>query len=357
MKILHVANIKTNLANGMNAVIPQHVLQQAKYVDIRFLNTNNINIDCLKDYQIAYDKQKDFINNLEGFIPDLVIIHGTNYFEYIKIYKKLLIKNIPYVIVPHGCITKQALKKKWFKKKLAYMFFFNRFVQKSIGVQCLSERESDNILIKCNKFIATNGIDIPDIKSKTFNTDKVNLLYIARLEYKIKGLDLLLGAIYKLKDFFRENNVVLKMYGPFVCEREKVIFDEIDKKGLRDIVILNDAIFGEDKINAINNGDLFIQTSRSEGMPVGIIEAMSYGLPCILSEGTTLAEAVIEHEIGYAAQNDTDDIAKAIERAISDRNNWTIKSQNAKVFVKNNFAWDKVAKETVDKYRELLNAK
>lgn len=357
MRILHVANIKTNLANGMNAVIPQHVLHQAKFADIRFLNINNVNIDCLKNYQLAYDNPKDFINNLEGFKPDLVIIHGINYFEYIRIYKKLLKNNIPYVIVPHGCITQQALNKKRFKKKLAYTLFFNRFIQKSIGIQCLSKRESDNILIKCNKFIASNGIDIPDIKCKIFNTDKVNLLYIARLEYKIKGLDLLLGAVYKLREFFRENNVILKMYGPFVCDREKVIFDEIDKKGLRDIVVLNDAIFGEDKINAINNGDLFIQTSRSEGMPVGIIEAMSYGLPCILSEGTTLAEAADKYNLGYAAQNEIDDIAKAIERAIGDRNNWNIKSHNAKEFVKNNFAWDKVANETVDKYRELLNAK
>lgn len=357
MKILHVANITTNFANGMNVVIPQHVLQQAKYVDIKFLNINNVNIDCLKDYQIAYDKHKDFINNLEGFIPDLVIIHGTNYFEYIKIYKNLLTKNIPYVIVPHGCITKQALNKKWFKKKLAFTLFFNRFIHKSIGVQCLSAKEANYIQIKCNKFIATNGFDMPDIESKTFNTDKINILFLARLDYKLKGLDLLLGAVYKLRELFRKNNVILSIYGPFVCNREKVIFNEIDKKGLRDIVLLSDAIFGEDKINAIRNSDLFILTSRNEGMPIGIIEAMSYGLPCILSEGTTLAEAAEEYNLGYSAQDDIDDIASAIERAISDRNNWSLKSQNAKEFVKNNFAWDKVAKETVKEYEEIVNAK
>ena len=51
-----------------------------------------------------------------------------------------------------------------------------------------------------------------------------------------------------------------------------------------DIVKLHDPVFGEEKINTLLKSDIFIQLSRKEGLPLGILETMNAGLPVILTE-------------------------------------------------------------------------
>lgn len=38
--------------------------------------------------------------------------------------------------------------------------------------------------------------------------------------------------------------------------------------------------------------DLFIQTSRHEGMPMGLLEALSIGVPCLVTVGTSLGHII-----------------------------------------------------------------
>ena len=48
-----------------------------------------------------------------------------------------------------------------------------------------------------------------------------------------------------------------------------------------EVVKLNREIDEEEKRQILLDTDVFIQTSRFEGMPMGILEALSYGLPCL----------------------------------------------------------------------------
>ena len=43
-----------------------------------------------------------------------------------------------------------------------------------------------------------------------------------------------------------------------------------------------------------------------------------------------------------------------LERAILDRKNWQEKSQNAIELIKGEFLWDKIAVDTVEKYKEII---
>ena len=38
--------------------------------------------------------------------------------------------------------------------------------------------------------------------------------------------------------------------------------------------------------------DLFIHTFRFEGHPIAVLEALSYGIPCLLTPGTNMAGEV-----------------------------------------------------------------
>ena len=79
--------------------------------------------------------------------PDLVVFQECYRKWYIKIGKQLEKKNIPYIIIPHGELGKEAQQSKHLKKVLANLVFFNRFTDKALGIQCLSQRlrqEEDN---------------------------------------------------------------------------------------------------------------------------------------------------------------------------------------------------------------------
>ena len=100
--------------------------------------------------------------------------------------------------------------------------------------------------------------------------------------------------------------------------------------------------------------DAFIQTSRTEGMPMGILETLSYGLPCMITEGTTLGKFVNESDAGWVCPTNSDEIAKMLTLAISQKDELFKKSQNARRAVELSFSWNMIAEQTIEKYKGLL---
>lgn len=350
MIVLHVAKIQTNLDNGVNAVVPKHVIEQGNYAQTALLNINNVSIGGVK--QLQYNGSESFPESLEAPFnrPDIVVFHEVNVIEFIQLYKKLKKAGIPYIIVPHGEITEQALKKKWLKKKIAYFLWFNSFVKNAIKIQCLSESEQSRVKLTKNTVVIGNGTDIP-VRTKTdFSEKGLRLIYIGRLERHIKGLDLLIGAMAKIADFARENGISLDIYGPDVLGRKADIQSLIDENGVEDLVKIYDPVFGEAKENALLSHDIFIQTSRTEGLPLGVLEAMAYAMPVILTKGTSMMESMEKCDGGYSAGSTVEEIEKALIKAYSDKKDWSKKGNNGRKFIIENYSWAKIGKEETEKY-------
>ncbi len=356
MKILHIAQITNNLTNGVNAVVPQHIKYQSAFADIKFVNLNKIFIDGLHEWQFEFNQIEDILKDFDkqNFVPNLVIIHEVNNISNIKLGKILRKAKIPYLIVPHGELVKLALRKKWIKKKIAYILLFNKFIRKAIAIQCLSQVELENIKIKTpKKFVSTNGVTLPDKYKTSFNSDKCNMVYIGRLEWKVKGLDMLFEAMSLIKDFMFQNNVKIDIYGPDIYNRKAEVEQLIMQNNVKDFINIYEPVFGDEKELVLVNSDIFIQTSRHEGMPCGILEALSYGLPCIITEGTNLVSDVIAFDAGYNAGNTIESIADAIKTAVVDSKNWSIKGQNAINLIKQKYEWEMIAQDAINRYKEL----
>lgn len=354
MKILHIANITDNRASGVCVVVPQHIIAQAKFADIAFVNINNKAIPELENFQILVNNNiVDDVKKSFG-LPELVIIHEVNYIDYVHIYKQFKKQNIPYIILPHGELTQDALHKKWLKKKVAYALLFNKFIRSAIAIQCLSQNEADRIKIKTpTKFIATNGVcDIPE-KKRIFSIKCTKLLYIGRLDIIIKGIDRLFDAICINKKYFEQNEITLDIYGPKKSDQKFDVQKLINKKNLANIVFLHEPIYGETKYEIIRNHDLFLQTSRTEGMPMGILEAMNIGLPCFITKGTSFADLLVEFDAGYYAGETVEEIAQNLIKTI-ECDEKEAKSLNAMKLVSTQYLWSNVAEKTIKKYKQLI---
>lgn len=195
---------------------------------------------------------------------------------------------------------------------------------------------------------------MPDSKKAVFSSKGLTFLYIGRLELSIKGLDIMMEAVAKEKEFLKEKGCTFSLYGPDYQGRFENLETVISKLNIGDIVKLHHQIIGKKKENVLLNADVFVQTSRTEGMPMGILEALSYGVPCIVTEGTTLAEKINEHDAGWGVETSIEGVALALRKAVEERATLMEKSKNAVDFVEKEFCWDSIAKETLEKYKNMV---
>lgn len=355
MVILHFASIENSKTSGVSIAVLQHVSAQGQYAETALINTNGIQISDVQT-QLPFCKPFDVRVLPKPFDrPDLAIFQECYRPVYLSIARNLRKNGIPYIIVPHGELGREAQKKKLLKKLVANILLFNRFTEHSMAIQCLSKREYEETAFGKNKFIGTNGVEIPKSKKEDFSSAGVKIIYIGRLDAYHKGLDLLLEAVRLSKPDLIKNKCEIELYGPDYAGRFDHVHSLIQENDVQDLVSLNYEIIGEDKARKLLEADIFIQTSRFEGMPLGILEAMSYGLPCLVSEGTAVGEIISEAHAGWVAKTNAKDIANRLAEAVYERSKWAEYGENGRKAVQEKYSWDKVASDTVKYYEKILH--
>lgn len=103
------------------------------------------------------------------------------------------------------------------------------------------------------------------------------------------------------------------------------------------------------RYNAI--ADLFILPTNYEGLPMVIIEAMSYGKPVVASDVGGISEIVRNGETGYVVENQPEAFAGKIKYLLEDPAAYTRFSTNALKFFKQELTVDKM----VASYLEIYN--
>ena len=342
IKIFYVTCLSENKFSGINSVIEQLFNEICNYANIYWLN--------LGDMIFEVDKRINIVNE-ENYIQNYDIAIFENPFQttkYCKIAKNLKKHNIPYLIVPHGCFHNKALKRKALKKKIAMNTIFKNFLENSYGIQFLTNGEMNNS-VKYNKsIIIPNGI--ADDKMYRQRNEIKNIIFVGRKDIEHKGIDLLLEACNNVKDELKKLNVKVYLYGP-ASKNSNFIKSYITKNNLENIIIDCDAITGKEKKDILYNADAYIQTSRYEGFPMSLLEAFTYGLPTIITEGTNLGNIVKEYNAGYIAKNNVESIEKVLKVAINDKKVCD-KSANARK-LSQHYLWDNVCKITIEEYSKI----
>lgn len=356
MVILHIANIDNNPFSGVSVVVPQYLRSQRKYAQVALINISNEPISGV-DCQFPYHKDTWFNDLPAPFCkPDLVVFQEVYEVAFLKMSAQLRRMRIPYVIVPHGELHCQAQNKKRLKKWVANTFLFNRFIFGAEAIQCLAQTELDGTAFGRKKFLGTNGVNMPDRQKTSFRKKGVGFVYIGRLEMHMKGLDLMLEAVRLKADFMRQNGCHLDMYGPDREGRYAAVENMIREKEIGDIVTLSPAIRGQEKEDTLLGGDIFIQTSRHEGMPMGILEALSYGIPCLVTRGTHMGEIVEEASAGWTAETNAESIGKMLEKAVLERDIWEQRGNNAARLIETSYTWDVITDGIISSYKQYMKS-
>ena len=124
------------------------------------------------------------------------------------------------------------------------------------------------------------------------NKDDFKILMVGSLEQMYKGFDIAIKAIARVE--FKDN-VKVHIVGDGVFRNQLQEFAK--HKNMNDSCIFHGKMSREQIFNLMEEVDLFLMPSRTEGLPRALIEAMSKGLPAIGSDVGGIPELLSEEWI------------------------------------------------------------
>lgn len=348
MKILHFVWASTKANGILQAVTALASEQRRLHNDILILNPfirgEEIEGVCHVPSHHALHKA------VEAFKPDIATINGLFQKEFYGIGRLLKRLNIPYLIVFHGSYSHTNYKKNTLKKAIFKYLAFNPIAKTAANVVYLSENERQNSVVKnCkpNPLIIPNGCHIPSQFAKTPPQGRpIEIAFIGRMDIWGKGLDILIGALKSL----RGQNLHLSLYGPHSGNSEQWLANNL----ISDVATYCTPIYGKEKDNVFKKTDIIILVSRSEGFPVSILEALSYGIPCIVSPQSNVADIIKQNNCGWVTELSTQAVANTILHACREYRQWSTKlSANARAAAAQ-YEWNKIAKVSISLYKSCI---
>lgn len=246
------------------------------------------------------------------------------------------------VIHLHGGLYLFKEDKPWIIDKiLKTVFGYN------VPLIVLSDKEKEHI---CRVYNRNNVISLPNCietsVAKAFLRDEnkgcLRLLYLGRIE-KNKGIDYILDALRVL------NNQGIKFVFR-IAGKENIGGDYVErfKSSLGEKFEYCGVVSGKDKDELLKNSDVFIMPSFYEGLPMALLECMSFGVVPIVTDVGSIGEYVKNDKNGKIVKiRDTSTIVNALMEIDKDRVLLKRLSDNARNTIFNSLR--------PEKYVEVLN--
>lgn len=206
----------------------------------------------------------------------------------------------------------------WHSKNKAFDAY--RYCDAVVGVsETVAEVFSDYTGIKDNVSVVYNTNDIKSIvelssEKNPFNDKSIHIVSVGRIA-KQKGYDRLLRVCSQLKKEIPEFDVTILGSGG----EEETIKREIYACGASEWFHIIG--FQKNPYSYVANADLFVCSSRNEGLSTAVSEAIILGVPCVSTEVSGAKEILGENnEYGLVVANNEDALYEGIKKMLSDNN-------------------------------------
>ncbi|WP_413488616.1 glycosyltransferase [Carnobacterium divergens] len=375
MKILEVATFKLGACGPTEVLIPiiKNInIENEHSVDV----FSTLTFDEKKEKKIKslnanyFYKQKNKIlskKEIVAAIPDfetydLIHIHGVYNIDNIMIAKLAYQMNIPYVITTHGNLMEESLQHSKIKKKAALFLFIKKFLSHAECIHALSNKEKKDIekIIKHKNIeIIPNGIELLENSYKKENgikDDKISLLFIGRIDIHHKGIDILIDSLLSLEENLIEK-YELYLVGPYDGHfDEEYIKSKIKENPILESVIkIEGPKYGNEKEVYYEKADIFVHTSRYEGMPIAVLEAISQGLPILVTPETNLADIVEQSKNGFITSANVKEVEKSlIELNTFNKMELRELGKRGKNWASLNLSWNIISKKYLKMYSKYV---
>lgn len=274
----------------------------------------------------------------------------------------------PYVMMTHGFLEPERLKKSSMKKKIIGGLIERPLLSHAARVIATAESEKKSITtygVKSPIEIVPIGIDTDEIDKAQRDEALLNrlgvpfgkkvLLYFSRLA-PIKGLDMLADAWSTLGKFHQDWQLLI--VGPDTQGYTEFVKQDFATKVKNGSVCICDPVFGLDKFSLLKSVDGFVLPTRSENFSIAVQEALAAGLPVVCTKGApwaTIEGTAHSGRCGWWVDIDARSISLGLEKLLSLSDEEKLQmSLQGKQLVKADFAWGSIATQMRKIYQTVI---
>lgn len=260
------------------------------------------------------------------------------------------------VITHHG---PDYLREKW--KGLAKVilklseFFAIKFADKIIVVSEYLKGFLEKKYNRKDLIVVRNGVDIPQIVPpggvlKKFGLEPKKYIFTACRFVPEKGIDDLINAYRNIEN----PNFKLVIAGD--ADHETAYSRNVKKmanetKG----VVLTGVVKGKELQELYSNAGLFVLPSYYEGLPIALLEALSYGLPVLVSDIPQHKEIPLPEDRYFPVGN----VEKLSEKIVEMYNKGISEKEKEFIldYIKKNHDWNTAAQKVLAVYKQVIGYK
>ena len=365
MKVIQVITLGSELYGAQRHVIDLCLSLQSEGHEVilllgnsgkmhEYARTLGIETHVLKHLKRSIHAFHDFVGVIElvqllkKLEPDIVASHSSKAGILVRVAAWWL--KIPNTFTVHGWSFAEGGP--FFAGKVYQL------IEKAIGlISCkvilISEADKEyalqlGVLEKQKMELIHHGIKSPPYVIKPFNYKSdlpLTMVMAARFQAQ-KDHETLVKALSQLKNlnwrlFFLGDGELV----PFIKER-------VQKLGLSDKIFFEGAV--DNVPEYLQQADVFLLISNWEGLPISILEAMSYGLPVIASDVAGVKEEVLDGVNGFVVpRKDAQSITSAISALYYDRQMALAMGEQSRERFEKYFTIDLMIKRTIQLYKDL----
>lgn len=318
--------------------------KKAQFENIKFID---INVPRTKFFETFLHS---FLSTIHALFQNYDIVHYHNtgpgfFIPLLKLSKTKVVftyHNISYTQKKWNLISKRflALTENVSIKNSDFIIFISEIVK--------AEMKKKYGINDCK--VISNGVNLPQ---KSLKYDYLNNLGLEREKYVIgvgrfmeeKGFDYLIRAFRKadVSGF----KMVLVGDSDYPTDYSK----KLKSLAKENHIILTGYITGEKLSQIFTFAKLFIMSSFEEGLPISLLEAMSYDIDVLVSDIPVNLQIGLEKD-DYFRVGDVDDLSAKIIRKLTNSNRRSFKE-----ILSSKYNWENIAIETNNIYKSLSKKK
>jgi len=180
------------------------------------------------------------------------------------------------------------------------------------------------------------------------------ILFLSRIDEK-KGIELLLDAFADVRRQLSDAVLVVAGNGaPHYLEK---LSQRAKELGVSDAVVWTGHLDGAIKWGAFAAADLFVLPSYSENFGVAAAEALSSGLPTIVTEPVAISEDIRKYDAGLVVKNDSAALATTIRSILGQSDLASRLATNGQRLATERYDIDAVGRQLRELYDSILKSK
>ena len=260
---------------------------------------------------------------------DVVIIHGIWQYHTVAAAKACKKHGVPYLVFTHGMLDpwfKQSYPLKHLKKLAYWLLFLRRILRDARAVVFTTDEErllarQSFPFYRCHETVVRYGTAghtgnadeqraaflqaYPALADKTFS------LFLSRIHPK-KGVDILLQAFADQHKTNDDHWLVIA--GPDETGWQAELEAMAENLGIAQNVIFTGMLSGDVKWGAYAAADCFVLPSHQENFGIVVAEALSAGLPVLITDKVNIHREVLAARAGLASADTREAFAGLLQQ-------------------------------------------